>query len=418
MGVYLSTPHTEVETQTGEHLGLSYGAGEMQGWRKTMEDAHICDPEAGIFAVFDGHGGKAVAKFAKIRFVKEFTSLPAYHEGNYGLALRKAFHRIDELLEDPKHDALLKRFQSIPNPSERTAEHGQLDDDDYEVSEGAVQDEQAMDLDSDNDTTGEGKAKKKLTTAQAVQFFHQLLLSERRNRGDGSAPSSSAVKALPSPSPSSSSSSFVASTGTHSPASIYTDSGPVCNLSDHRVVSGCTAVVAFRKGNQLYVANAGDSRCCLCRADGTALPLSEDHKPMAEGERSRIEAAGGFVNQVGRVNGNLNLSRSLGDLKYKQVKQGRDGQPVGREGQMITAEPDLTVTTLQPGDQFFVMACDGVWDIMSCQEICDFVRERLARGLDTVQIIKEIFAHCIAPDVKMTQGLGGDNMSAVLVLLK
>jgi hypothetical protein len=36
---------------------------------------------------------------------------------------------------------------------------------------------------------------------------------------------------------------------------------------------------------------------------------------------SRIVNAGGFVNAVGRINGNLNLSRSLGDLKYKQVVQ-------------------------------------------------------------------------------------------------
>jgi hypothetical protein len=50
---------------------------------------------------------------------------------------------------------------------------------------------------------------------------------------------------------------------------------------------------------------------------------------------SRIRNAGGFVNQFGRVNGNLNLSRSIGDLKYKQVP----GIPPS--GQMITAEPDI-----------------------------------------------------------------------------
>lgn len=50
---------------------------------------------------------------------------------------------------------------------------------------------------------------------------------------------------------------------------------------------------------------------------------------------SRITNAGGFVNQFGRVNGNLNLSRSIGDLKYKQVP----GIPPA--DQMITAEPDI-----------------------------------------------------------------------------
>jgi len=50
---------------------------------------------------------------------------------------------------------------------------------------------------------------------------------------------------------------------------------------------------------------------------------------------SRITKAGGFVNHFGRVNGNLNLSRSLGDLKYKQVP----GIPP--QEQIITAEPDI-----------------------------------------------------------------------------
>lgn len=49
----------------------------------------------------------------------------------------------------------------------------------------------------------------------------------------------------------------------------------------------------------------------------------------------RITNAGGFVNQFGRVNGNLNLSRSIGDLKYKQVPG------IHPAGQMITAEPDI-----------------------------------------------------------------------------
>lgn len=49
------------------------------------------------------------------------------------------------------------------------------------------------------------------------------------------------------------------------------------------------------------MANAGDSRTVLGR-NGQALEMSEDHKPDNEGEKSRIEKAGGFVSD-GRVNG-------------------------------------------------------------------------------------------------------------------
>ena len=109
----------------------------------------------------------------------------------------------------------------------------------------------------------------------------------------------------------------------------------MCNLPDHPVHAGCTSIVAVIVGRTLVVANAGDSRAVLCRAGGVTEPLSFDHKPLQNREMNRITNAGGFVNQFGRVNGNLNLSRSIGDLKYKQVP----GIPPAE--QMITAEPDI-----------------------------------------------------------------------------
>jgi len=108
----------------------------------------------------------------------------------------------------------------------------------------------------------------------------------------------------------------------------------ICNLPDHAIHAGATAIVAVIVGRTLTVANAGDSRGVLSR-NGTALPLSFDHKPTDEQEMDRIKKAGGFVNQFGRVNGNLNLSRSIGDLKYKQVPG------IEPKDQMITAQPDI-----------------------------------------------------------------------------
>ena len=112
-------------------------------------------------------------------------------------------------------------------------------------------------------------------------------------------------------------------------------SSQICNLPDHAIHAGATAIVAILTGRVLTVANAGDSRAVLCRAEGTTLALSFDHKPQHEVEMSRITKAGGFVNNFGRVNGNLNLSRSLGDLKYKQVPG------ISPHHQIITAEPDI-----------------------------------------------------------------------------
>jgi serine/threonine protein phosphatase PrpC len=77
--------------------------------------------------------------------------------------------------------------------------------------------------------------------------------------------------------------------------------------------------VALLHKSTLYVANAGDSRTILGRGAEPYF-LSKDHKPDLPEEKNRIEKAGGFVSD-GRVNGNLNLSRALGDLEYKQDKK-------------------------------------------------------------------------------------------------
>eukprot|EP01006_Ploeotia_vitrea_P045298 TRINITY_DN66928_c5_g9_i1.p1 TRINITY_DN66928_c5_g9~~TRINITY_DN66928_c5_g9_i1.p1 ORF type:complete len:311 (+),score=28.32 TRINITY_DN66928_c5_g9_i1:141-935(+) len=170
--------------------------------------------------------------------------------------------------------------------------------------------------------------------------------------------------------------------------------------------SGCTAVTALVTGTEIYCGNAGDSRCVLCRG-GKAIPLSQDHKPNLEGELRRITKAGSFVSN-GRVNGNLSLSRAIGDFEFKQNKN------LPPEDQAISANPDVTCTPLTDEDEFLVLACDGVWDVMSNEEVVDFVRTKLLDGCsDLAQICENIFDKCLAPSAP---GLGCDNMTMVVVL--
>lgn len=165
--------------------------------------------------------------------------------------------------------------------------------------------------------------------------------------------------------------------------------------------SGCTAVVALLRGNELYVANAGDSRCIVCRNGktkifilnifidvlslGKAVEMSFDHKPEDEPERARIVKAGGKVTTDGRVNGGLNLSRAVGDHAYKQNKELSDRE------QMITALPDVKSLTINPAeDEFLVLACDGIWNFMSSQEVVDFIKPRIATCANLSQICEEV----------------------------
>ncbi|XP_013180531.1 PREDICTED: probable protein phosphatase CG10417 isoform X1 [Papilio xuthus] len=176
--------------------------------------------------------------------------------------------------------------------------------------------------------------------------------------------------------------------------------------------SGCTAIVALLRGNELYVANAGDSRCIICR-EGKAIDMSIDHKPEDAPELDRIIKAGGKVSYDGRINGGLNLSRAIGDHSYKQNKE------LDAKEQMVTALPDVKTLTVDPAkDQFMVLACDGIWNFMSSQDVCDFITPRLAEGRERLsQICEEMFDHCLAPTT-MGDGTGCDNMTAIIVRFK
>lgn len=132
---------------------------------------------------------------------------------------------------------------------------------------------------------------------------------------------------------------------------------------------GCTACVALITRSEIYVANAGDSRSVLCRK-GTAIAMSEDHKPDLERERKRIEKAGGNVDD-GRVKGILNLSRSLGDLEYKMDKK------LSAAEQMITAMPEIKTEKLTSDTEFLIVGCDGVWDCLTNEKAVSLVREKI-----------------------------------------
>ena len=133
------------------------------------------------------------------------------------------------------------------------------------------------------------------------------------------------------------------------------------NLND-----GCTVTTALLVGKDLYVANAGDSRTILCHSqrDGmtmsNATPLSIDHKPDRPSERQRITAAGGTVTFLGcpRVNGVLATSRGFGDKELKR---------------WVTAEPEIQHRCLSPGDDYLVLATDGLWDVLSNQQVANIV---------------------------------------------
>jgi serine/threonine protein phosphatase PrpC len=276
----MPSPVTTKTSEESESSLLAFGYSCMQGWRRSMEDAHttILTPNGGFFAVYDGHSGQATAQFCGINMFKFVTDTVAFKAGKYSKALYEAFMTID-------------------------------------------------------------------------LHLHKIQPRDR---------------------------------------------------------SGCTAVAVLIEGNQLYCANAGDSRGVLCRG-GEAVPLSYDHKPTAPVELARIEKAGGFVVNR-RVNGVLALSRAIGDFSFKANSR------VPWEEQAVTAAPDVKTLVLDTElDEFAVIACDGIWDVMSNEQVVAMVRTLRSKGVALSTICEQIMTACLSPH---PFGLGCDNMSVIIVTFK
>ena len=172
--------------------------------------------------------------------------------------------------------------------------------------------------------------------------------------------------------------------------------------------AGCTANVVLIVGKSYYVANAGDSRAIIYNSDGEFTPLSVDHKPDMEGEKKRIQNAGGYVSE-GRVNDNLNLSRALGDLEYKK------NPSLKPEEQIISPFPDVVEKKIDKNDLFMLIGCDGIWETLQTKEICTIVEQRLQENpnVKLSTIVEELLDRLIAKET--IEGIGCDNMSAILV---
>ncbi|KAL5220559.1 hypothetical protein ABZP36_025272 [Zizania latifolia] len=161
--------------------------------------------------------------------------------------------------------------------------------------------------------------------------------------------------------------------------------------------SGTTALTVLLFGRQLLVANAGDCRAVLCRK-GVAVEMSRDHRPTYDVENQRITESGGYI-EDGYLNGVLSVTRALGDWDMKM--------PQGSRSPLI-AEPELQRTTLTEDDEFLIIGCDGVWDVMTSQHAVAIVRKGLRRHDDPERCAREV-----AMEAKRLQTF--DNLTVIVI---
>lgn len=167
-----------------------------------------------------------------------------------------------------------------------------------------------------------------------------------------------------------------------------------CSVS---TASGTTALTALVLGKLLLVANAGDCRAVLCRK-GVAVDMSQDHRPTYPPERRRVEELGAVIDD-GYLNGLLSVTRALGDWDMKL--------PLGSSSPLI-AEPDFRRMILTEDDEFLIIGCDGIWDVMSSQHAVSLVRRALRRHDDPQQCAIELVNEALRLDTS-------DNLTVIVI---
>lgn len=163
--------------------------------------------------------------------------------------------------------------------------------------------------------------------------------------------------------------------------------------------STCLVVINYRVNNINYlnVLNTGDTRAVLCRGN-IAIPLTKDHKPDWPDERKRIEELGGKIYKDGpdwRIK-DLSVSRAFCDF---------DAEP------FVTSKPDIFKYKLDSNDNFLIMACDGLWDVLSNQDAVNFVINSMDSKKQKINIARKLGEYAIK--------LGSmDNVTIIIIFFK
>ena len=456
----LSQPIVEKETCCGSNyegsaIGASvsleqrlmYGASSMQGRRRTMEDAHICQPQVlphlpdhALFAVFDGHGGAKAAEFASNHFGRILEETPAFQ------TYRQHVAPDITTTNDDQHQKQHHKRTKLQTKSNSGANEYYNISKDYDaltlllhtaMTQAVVALDcellaEAISLDLTTETLQSAKEPTKPTDndEHSKELKQQATISGTQHAeaaSKGEAPSSQDS----------------ATPGPESDSSTWTNDG-----SGVKIDEGSTATIVLVTPTLFVCANLGDSRAVLgyyCDSPTPTIlakPLSIDHKPYLEAEKERIEKAGGTVANS-RVDGQLTVSRALGDFDLKGTRdavtrlykpllleryRARTTIPVEScsEGngnlensyavtiaaaslQKVSPVPEIFMRKRNPEmDEFVMVACDGIWDVLSNQQCVDLISRIFSEGERNLGLVcEEVMDVCLKKD-------SNDNMTVIL----
>lgn len=471
MGNLLVSPVTEKETHRGETCNgeVVYAVSSMQGWRVHMEDAHICQPvlfaeelitntsdvsdqnasENGglvkkaktendeskdqtqsqfsngssnaaadisnvntdvdaisdasnkyrkielpnhsLFAVFDGHGGSFAAQYSGLNFTRVLSRQPSFVQ--YAHFLQE--QNTTSVNASDASNSAAGNSTATSDSTQQQAQQAQIHRKGIELLEQAFRDA-FLDLDREI-----WRVVNHCTNQDCI------IPTKNNNHMNNSNPNES----------------------DDDDHDIHND-----EYSFSQEDSGTTAVAVMLTPQYIICANAGDSRSVYSKQGNSVIPLSYDHKPDDEAEERRIVEAGGFV-RVGRVDGDLAVSRGLGDFRFKEhelykamgttavadlpflnnsnmnsaesrsKKRGSDNNPstsvedgyqkhlaeiILPDEQKVSPIPDVITQKRDHNlDEFVVVACDGIFDVQTNNECIAMTAEIFQEGEQDLGLVCE-----------------------------
>lgn len=358
MGNLLGSPITDKETHVGEtDCGVKYGVSTMQGWRIHMEDAHICQPHLyaqeatdAVKVELPGHALFAVFDGHGGSYAAEYA----------GINLCRVLSREPKFVEYANF--VRERAKKEPKDLAHRAQYLRSG---LELLEAALK-------------------------AAFIDIDREILLGLQGTlEPDAHAPY-------------------------HAPPNLKTN--PVDRVQavpqpNDDEDPGTTVIVVVVTPDWVVCANAGDSRAVFSKSGGKAVPLSFDHKPDDEAEEKRIRETGGYV-AGGRVEGDLAVSRGLGDYRFKELKTVLMGSAHFKNSNAtkVSALPDVvTQNRNKDNDEFIIIACDGIWDVQTNYEGVKAVADIFAEGETNLGLMcEEVLDMCLALGSK-------DNMTALIL---
>lgn len=154
---------------------------------------------------------------------------------------------------------------------------------------------------------------------------------------------------------------------------------------------GCTAAAALFRNKHCYITGVGDSRIVRIKKHEVKR-MTVDYKPLNRAEYQRLRECGLSINDEGRINRKLAVARALGDFWV---------------GDGIFVQPEVNEFDVDDDDIGLIIACDGLWDVITDEHAGDIVRNSDNAADAAVKLKNYAFA------------LGSkDNISVIVIFFK